>query len=1179
MKKNTKPILQLVTMPKIGRSATAGRPKKTNGEVKTNGHPTQPFAVPPFPVPQNPTRLDGVRLKIFLDRYAWKDEQGKPIEEVPDQMWARVARAIAQVEKKESLRKYWEEKFYDALSDFKFLPGGRILSAAGTGYEVTYYNCFVIPSPVDSRGGIIDNLKVMMEIMSRAGGVGINLSSLRPRGARVHKVNGTSSGPVSWASLYSTGTHDVIQQGGTRRGALMLMLNDWHPDIEEFIEVKQDLSKINGANLSICASDSFMEAVQENLDWTLRFPDTKYPKYDKEWNGDIDVWESKGYPVKIYKKVSAKEIWDKICQAAWRSAEPGLVFMERYNKWSNTWYFEKIICVNPCVTGDTWVQTTKGPRQVFDLFGTPFKARLNGHDYFSTSQGFFITGNKQIFTLKTREGYALRLTANHKIKKVSKKTRYALDSEWVESYTLKPGDQILLNNHRSQPRWAGDYSFGDGYLMGLLIGDGTLNHDRAVLSVWHPDITGSSALMGEVSQIMQLSASDKKVASWGLVTGRNEYRFSNAYIKRLSAELGMSKGNKVITKVMEQASSDFNTGLLRGLFDTDGSVQGSQLKGVSVGLAQSNLILLQTVQRILLRLGIVSTIYQNRRLAGYKDLPNGKGGWKSYPVKAQHELIISGDNLIVFNELVGFKDYAKAQKLTSLLTRYKRSLNKEWFVATVNKLIIGEKEEVYDVQIPGVNAFDANGVIAHNCGEQGLGEWSVCNLGALNVAAFVENTQMNYEKLAEHAKIATRFLDNVVDANFYFYPENEKQQKRIRRTGLGTMGLGDALIKMKLRYGPQSLETTEKIYKTIRDAAYEASSDIAKEKGSFPNFNARLYLQGYFIKQLPEHIRQKIAKQGMRNAVVLTQAPTGTTSLLAGVSSGIEPVYDFAFVRRDRTGESVMYHPIFKQWKDANPEEAIPPPYFASANDLTPGDHVLVQAMIQKYTDSSISKTVNAPNSHTVKEVQKLYMDAYKLGCKGITYMRDGSREGVLSHIENPAAPVAERPMILRGRTYKVSTPVGEAFITINRDEQDQPFEVFVTVGRAGMHTMADAEAMGRLVSLSLRLGRGTKETDPKAVAQKIVGQLKGIGGASSVGFGKNRVMSLADAIAKVLYEDLVLNGSEQISDPQTNTGIDDVVMSASSRSQADLCPECGSFSFVMEEGCKKCHSCGYSMC
>ena len=240
------------------------------------------------------------------------------------------------------------------------------------------------------------------------------------------------------------------------------------------------------------------------------------------------------------------------------------------------------------------------------------------------------------------------------------------------------------------------------------------------------------------------------------------------------------------------------------------------------------------------------------------------------------------------------------------------------------------------------------------------------------------------------------------------------------------------------------------------------------------------------------------------------------------------------------------------------------------------------------------------PNSATREDVKQAYMMAFETGCSGITIYRDGSKTTQVLNVSStlkpkssevdPAAPVAERPMILRGRTYKVATPVGEAFITINRDEQGQPFEVFVTVGRGGMHTMADAEAMGRLVSLSLRLARGAKETDPKAVAKKIVNQLRGIGGANSVGFGKNRVMSLGDAIAKVLAEDLAQAFTPEeaetiplnltpVSEPIVNTGSDDISGMPSSTVQADLCPECGSASFVMEEGCKKCHSCGYSMC
>ncbi|MEM4271362.1 MAG: ribonucleotide reductase N-terminal alpha domain-containing protein, partial [Candidatus Pacearchaeota archaeon] len=186
-------------------------------------------------------KLDGIRNKVFLDRYALKGVKGELLERTPEEMWKRVARGIAENEKK-AVRKKWEKEFYNLMSDFKFVPGGRILSGAGTDYQVTYFNCFVIPSPKDSREGILESLKQLVEIQSRSGGVGLNLSSLRPRGARVKKVNGTSSGPVTWAGLFSYATHDVVQQGGTRRGATMLMLWDWHPDIEEFITVKQDLS-------------------------------------------------------------------------------------------------------------------------------------------------------------------------------------------------------------------------------------------------------------------------------------------------------------------------------------------------------------------------------------------------------------------------------------------------------------------------------------------------------------------------------------------------------------------------------------------------------------------------------------------------------------------------------------------------------------------------------------------------------------------------------------------------------------------------------------------------------------------------------------------------------------------------------------------------------------------------
>jgi ribonucleoside-diphosphate reductase alpha chain len=806
MKTKTRKVVRTKPQQENGNGVQQFMPAEKNGFLHTptsrNGHGPFVYHV------ETGTELEGIRRDVFLDRYSLKDATGKPVERYPEEMWKRVAHAISLIEPKDK-QEFWEQRFFHAMEGFKFVPAGRILSGSGTGYEVTFYNCFVIPSPKDSRDGIIDNLKMMVEIMARAGGVGINLSSLRPRGARVHKVNGTSSGPVNWAELYSVATHDVIQQGGSRRGALMLMLWDWHPDVAEFIEVKKDLSRINGANLSVCISDAFMEAVKKNKEWELVFPDNTDPEYDALWDGDLEMWKRRGKKVKVYQTVRARDLWEKICHAAHASAEPGLHFMERSNNWSPTYYYERFISTNPC-------------------------------------------------------------------------------------------------------------------------------------------------------------------------------------------------------------------------------------------------------------------------------------------------------------------------------------------------------------------------------GEKPLPAWGVCNLGSLNLAAFVTDGEMDYEALTEHAKIATRFLDNVVDANYYFYAENRARQDRTRDIGLGTMGLGDALLAMKVRYGAaESYPVIEKIYRTIRDAAYETSIELAREKGSFGAFEPKQYVQGHFIKQLPAHIRANIQKYGIRNGIILMQAPTGTTSLLAGVSSGIEPIYDFAFVRRDRTGEHTIYHPKYQEWKDQHPEEPMPE-YFVTANDLTPEEHVRVQALIQQYTDASISKTVNAPNAHTVEDVKKLYMLAYDLGCKGVTYMRDGSRAGVLEHIsdakEEQETKVRARPASLKGTSYRVETPVGTAFIVINADQAGNPFEVFINVGHAGTDVMADAEALGRMISLTLRTS-----SDPKEACKQVIDQLHGIGGSGAVGFGVRKIRSLADAIAAVLRQHLEGDKAEKVAEAQEQP--QPSLFEGKPKAKRDFCPECGSAALVHEEGCAKCYACAYARC
>lgn len=843
-------------------------------------------------------KLSGIGHKAFLDRYSLKDKKGRPTEKTPDQMWKRIAKAAAQVEKPRNRKKH-EKEFFFAMKDFRYVPGGRILAGAGSGYDVSFYNCFVIPSPKDSRGGILDTLKQMVEIMAHGGGVGINLSSLRPKGARVKKVNGFSSGPINWAELFSLATKDIIQQGGTRRGALMLMLWDWHPDIEEFITVKQDMTRINGANLSLCISDKFMEAVEKDADWPLVFPDPQEKDYDKLWDGDLEVWKKLGKKVKVHKVVKARKIWDLIAEAAWASAEPGVVFMERYNKLHNNYYWNRINCVNPC-------------------------------------------------------------------------------------------------------------------------------------------------------------------------------------------------------------------------------------------------------------------------------------------------------------------------------------------------------------------------------GEEGLPAWGVCNLGSINLSTFVKGDNIDkagtfdFELLKKVTHAAVRFQDNVVDMDPYIFEGIRKTQLNgERRIGLGTMGLGDTLIKLHIRYGSEeSLKFIDEVYRLIRDEAYRASVQLSREKGAFPRFEAKPFSKGKFIQQLPEDLQTEIKKNGIRNSVLLMQAPTGTTSLIAGTTSGIEPVYEFEFLRRSRLGEHKIRHHLYDAWykrhgKDLEAGKIEKPEWFVSANDLSPEDHVKVQAAIQTHVDASISKTVNAPKSQTIEEVKKLYTLAYKLGCKGIAYMRDGSRQGVLvrdskdapsakategqgkevPQVQTPLIPqtaIKPRPMVVHGSTYRIETPVGTAFITVNSDETGEPLEAFINIGKAGTDVYAMATALGRMISLILRF---SSHLTPRERVKEIVQKLQGIGGSRTMGFGKDRIRSMPDAVAKVLSMHFGLNGYAE--DYKNGTGIyangnggqngkahhvnggvngangangtspvtpvvketvgnptlvsETVQQSLLSKTQQskteassamfDICPSCGEANLAYEEGCKKCYGCGYSEC
>ncbi|TPW16869.1 MAG: ribonucleotide reductase alpha subunit, partial [Halothiobacillaceae bacterium] len=531
---------------------------------------------------------------------------------------------------------------------------------------------------------------------------------------------------------------------------------------------------------------------------------------------------------------------------------------------------------------------------------------------------------------------------------------------------------------------------------------------------------------------------------WTKVAGRNELRLSLAALKSLAERLGMTPGNKSITPTLERSSSDFHRGFLRGLFDADGSVQGSQQKGVSIRLAQSDLPQLEAAQRMLLRLGIRSTIYRERRSEGERLLPDGKGGHAPYFTRAQHELVISGENLNTFAHTVGFGDSDKAQRLSDALARYQRVLNRERYVARVTTIEEDGIEEVYDVQVPGINSFDANGLHAHNCGEQPLPPYGSCLLGSINLTNFVRDpftkkARFDWAEFNTTVAIFTRMLDNVVEINGLPLPQQRHEIISKRRHGMGYLGLGSTLTMLKMRYGaPDSLEFTEKVTQEMAITGWQTGVELAKEKGVAPVLEEEFTVTAEMLHKRPEMVRdgyqigqtvkgkvllakysrymqkvaavapllvEEMAAVGCRFTHHSSIAPTGTISLsLANnASNGIEPSFAHHYSRNviregKKSKEKIdVFSYELLAYRELINREAMPfsdkeeeklPDYFISADDISPKAHVDVQAAAQKWIDSSISKTANVPTDYPYEQFKDIYLYAYEQGLKGCTTFR-----------------------------------------------------------------------------------------------------------------------------------------------------------------------------------------------
>jgi len=422
------------------------------------------------------------------------------------------------------------------------------------------------------------------------------------------------------------------------------------------------------------------------------------------------------------------------------------------------------------------------------------------------------------------------------------------------------------------------------------------------------------------------------------------------------------------------------------------------------------------------------------------------------------------------------------------------------------------------------------------CGEQPLHDYEACNLGSINLLnLYDEKSQqgLNWEKFREVIELGIRFLDDVIDVNLYPLEKIDKMAKANRRIGLGIMGFADLLIRMGIAYNSEEARSLgTKIIAFMKEEAVKASRRLAELRGNFPNIDKSIY-----------------KGQKMRNASVLTIAPTGTISRIAGCSSSIEPIFAFQVISKILDSEIHDIHPLFQQWQEKHPEAA-QPAYFVTAQEISPIDHLKMQAVFQEYVDSAVSKTINFPNAATREDIEAAYLQAFDMNIKGITVYRDGCRAvQVLNKAGEEKPKPMGRPDAIPSTTHKISTGLGNLYITVSYFNK-KPFEVFASIGKSGYSTMADAEAIGRLISLALRSGISTEE---------VVNQLKGIGGAEPIFTNGLLIQSIPDAIAKVL---------------ETHIG---TVHMRHQDHNALNCPVCSSS--ISDEKCPTCANCGWSKC
>jgi ribonucleoside-diphosphate reductase alpha chain len=1132
-------------------------------------------------------KLSPAAIAVLKKRYLRKDEKGNVIE-TPEEMFRRVAKAIAEAEEKG--KEEWAEKFYQLMESLDFLPNSPTIMNAGTPIG-QLSACFVIPVE-DDMASIFEAVKATALIHQSGGGTGFSFSRLRPKGDVVRSTGGIASGPVSFMRVFDTAT-DVIKQGGCLSARTWVRTPNGLQRLSSFLNsppmgenpVHQEVLGRDGFEPAFLAQDNGMAEVyciKTDLGLCL----------EATYNHLIRVVTEDG-------------------QIGWKMAEeirPGDLLVVRLGGYSG--YDAPLPPCPPLILPERMnpdlaelVGYFIASGGLSTLSGKPERLAFSvPHDTPDVERWLEETLRKfGLNPVREKDNDASSLIVVHSV---------AL-AEWWQKAGLDKKAEVPAAIRTASPESL------RAFLRGLFEGAGDIlpNGQVRLSSISKELIEQVQQLLLALGIVSQVTEVERKGNGLG-ANPRYELRISHRPSLLLFSRTIGFRSELKRQRLEEQLSAEKLQPMLKDELVREDYVY-TRVTGVEKGRAYT------------MDIEVVGSEF----VANGFLVHNRRRGANMGILRVDHPDILE---FISCKEKEGA--FANFNISVAITERFMQALKEDGEYELVNprngevvkrlkarevfaKIVEGawRNGEPGVIFLDRINQFNPTPHLGqiestNPCGEQPLLPYESCNLGSINLSHMVtDDGQIDWEKLERTVKLAVRFLDDVITVNKLPLPQIEEATLRTRKIGLGVMGFADMLIKLGIPYdSEEALSVAERVMEAIAYWSKEESVELAKERGPFPAFEGSIYTQGKLPFPEPNSssfdwagLVERIKKYGIRNAATTTIAPTGSISIIAGCSSGIEPLFALAFTRKHILDEDSFpeINPLFEkvarergfynlkimrkvaETGRIQDMEEIPPDVrriFVTALDIAPEWHVRMQAAFQRWTDNSISKTINLPFEAKLEDVEKAILLAYELGCKGVTVYRDRSREtqvlnvGVEEKVEEvkaaqPGLPgilsPRPRPLITRGTTEKIPLGCGRnLYVTVNEDQVGL-CEVFLQVGKSGGCVASQSEAIGRLISLALRSG-----INPQA----IIKQLKGIRCPAPTWHNGGPILSCADAIAKAMERYMKAQRGEETTAPAA-------VPSSKPTSVVDFglspeCPECGSL-LEFSEGCVICRNCGYSQC